>query len=182
MKQFVKPLPIEGDCFKYLISAFPSLSFEKIKANVFDGPQIRQLVKDEYFIVTVTELQKNAWLAFRNIVKYFLGNTRAQIYTEILQQLLENYKMLGCNLSIKSHFLHSHLADFPKNLGAVSDEQRERFHQDLKVMEARYQGRWDVHMMTDYCWSIKREFHRLNTPGKAISENFHLLICMFTVW
>ncbi|GBN22005.1 hypothetical protein AVEN_175746-1 [Araneus ventricosus] len=29
MKQFVKALSIEGDCFKYLISAFPSLSFEK---------------------------------------------------------------------------------------------------------------------------------------------------------
>ncbi|GBN72113.1 hypothetical protein AVEN_106987-1, partial [Araneus ventricosus] len=47
--------------------------------------------------------------------------------------------MLGCHMSIKLHFLHRKLADFPKNLGAVSDEQGERFHQDLKVMEVRYQ-------------------------------------------
>jgi len=53
------------------------------------------------------------------------------------------------------HFLHSHLADFPENLSAVSDEQGERIHQDLKIMEVRYQGRWYVHMMADYCWSIK---------------------------
>jgi len=53
------------------------------------------------------------------------------------------------------HFLYSHLADFPENLGAVGDEQGERFHQDLKIMEARYQGRWDVHVMSDYCWRIK---------------------------
>lgn len=172
MKQFVKALSTEGDCFKYLISAFPSLSFEKIKAGVFDGPQIRQLVKDEHFIGTMTELQKNAWLAFKNLVKDFLGNTRAQNYTEIVQQLLESFKMLGCNMSIKLHFLHSHLADFPKNLGAVSDEQGERFHQDLKIMEARYQGRWDVHMMADYCWSIKRDCPQIEHSRKSYKRKF----------
>ncbi|GBN93957.1 hypothetical protein AVEN_123389-1 [Araneus ventricosus] len=122
----------------------------------------------------MTELQKNAWSEFKNIVKYFLGNTQTQNYTEIVQQLLESYKMLGCNMSMKLHFLHSHLDDFPKTLGAVSDEEDERFHQDLKVLEARFQGSWGVYMMADYCWSIKRECPQINTPEKAISENFYL--------
>lgn len=172
MKQFVKALSVEGDCFKYIVSAFPSLSYEKIKAGVFDGPQIRQLIKDERFIETMTELEKNGWLAFKNIVKYFLGNTRSQNYIEIVQQLLENFKNLGCNMSIKLHFLHSHLANFPDNLGAVSDEQGERFHQDLKVMEARYQGRWDVSMMADYCWSIKRECPQTEHSRKSYKRKF----------
>ncbi|XP_070613747.1 uncharacterized protein [Erythrolamprus reginae] len=163
MKQFVKALPIEGDCFKYLISAFPSLSFEKIKAGVFDEPQIGQLVKDEHFIGTMSEIQKNAWLAFQNI----LGNTQAQNYIEIVHQLLETFKLLGCNMSIKLHFLHSHLANFLENLDAVSVEQGERFYQDLKVMETRYQGRWDVHMMADYCWSIKRECPQIKHSRKS---------------
>ena len=34
---------------------------------------------------------------------------------------------------------HSHLDFFPPNLGAVSDEQGERFHQDIAIMEKRYQ-------------------------------------------
>lgn len=172
MKQFVKALSIEGDCFKYIISAFPSLSNEKIKAGVFDGPQIRQLIKDEHFTETMTELERNAWLAFKNIVKDFLGNTRAPNYIEIVQQLLESFKKLGCNMSIKVHFLHSHLANFPENLGAVSDEQGERFHQDLKVMEARYQGRWDVSMMADYCWSIKRECPQTEHSRKSYKRKF----------
>ena len=75
MKQFIKALAIKGDCFKYLISAFLSLSFEKIKAGVLDGSQIQQLIKDEHFMGTTTELQKNAWLAFKNILKCFFGNT-----------------------------------------------------------------------------------------------------------
>ncbi|GFS60199.1 uncharacterized protein TNCV_2827061 [Trichonephila clavipes] len=60
-------------------------------------------------------------------------------------------------MSVKVHFLHSHLDYFPENLGAVSEEQGECFHQDIKEMERRYQRRWDVNMMADYCWMLKRE-------------------------
>ena len=52
-------------------------------------------------------------------------------------------------MSIKLHNLHSHLDKFPDNLGDVSEEKGEKFHQDIKVMEDRYQGRWDSHMMPD---------------------------------
>ena len=44
-------------------------------------------------------------------------------------------------MSVKVHFLHSHLDYFPENLGAMSEEQGERFHQVLKTMEKRSQGR-----------------------------------------
>ena len=44
-------------------------------------------------------------------------------------------------MSIKVHFLDNHLERFPENLGDFSEEQGERFHQDIKVMEERYQGR-----------------------------------------
>jgi hypothetical protein len=37
---------------------------------------------------------------------------------------------MGCNMSLKIHFLESHLDFFPENLGEVSDEHGERFHQD----------------------------------------------------
>ncbi|UYV75638.1 hypothetical protein LAZ67_13000813 [Cordylochernes scorpioides] len=42
-------------------------------------------------------------------------------------------------MSLKIHFLHSHLDFFPDNLGAVSDEHGERFHQAISSMEKRYQ-------------------------------------------
>ena len=40
MKQFVKALDKEGECFKYLCTKFLRLRYEKIKAGIFDGPQI----------------------------------------------------------------------------------------------------------------------------------------------
>jgi hypothetical protein len=68
---------------------------------------------------------KAAWQAFKNITKNFLGNHKAVNYHEIMSGLLTAYKAVGCNMSLKVHFLDPHLLlDFlPENLGAVSDEQ-----------------------------------------------------------
>ena len=57
--------------------------------------------------------------------------------------IIESYKEMGCHNSIKIHFLHLHLDVFPENLGAVSDEQCERFHKGVKNMETWYQGFWN---------------------------------------
>ena len=73
----------------------------------------------------MSDLEKNAWLSFKDVFKNFLRNTHASNYTEIVQKLLECYKALGCNMSIKLHFLHCHLANFPEDLGAANDEQGE---------------------------------------------------------
>ena len=47
-------------------------------------------------------------------------------------------------MSVKMHFLNSHLDYFPDNSGDHSEEQGGRFHQDLRQMEERYRGYWDV--------------------------------------
>jgi len=51
--------------------------------------------------------------------------------------VMNAYKAMKCNMSLKIYFLHSRLDFFPANLGAVSDEQCERFHQDISTMEKR---------------------------------------------
>lgn len=66
--------------------------------------------------------------------------------------ILDSYKKLGYLMNSKLHYLHSHIDYFSQNLGDFSEEQEERFHQDIKKMEKGYQGRWDVKMMADNCW------------------------------
>ena len=75
-------------------------------------------------------------------------------------------------MSIKMHYLHSHLDCFPHNLGDLSEEQGERFHQDIKTMEERYQGRWDTHMMADYCWNLMRDLPGKKHSRKALKRSF----------
>ena len=70
---------------------------------------------------------------------------------------MQAFHDLHCNMSVKVHFLHSHLGYFPENLGAFSEEPDKRFYQDIKVMEKRYQRKWNVSIVADYCWGLIRE-------------------------
>ena len=88
----------------------------------------------------MTVVEARAWKAFSKVVHNILGNNRAENYIELVEELLLSLQDLGCRLSIKVHYLHSHLSEFSANLGDVSEKQGERFHQDVKVMEERYQG------------------------------------------
>jgi hypothetical protein len=64
---------------------------------------------------------------------------------------------MGVNMSLKIHFLHSHLDFFRENLGSTSNEQGERFHHYLKFFSDQHKGFWAESMLGDYCWSVIRE-------------------------
>ena len=151
LKQFVKALNKEGACFKYTCDKFPGLTIEKLKAGIFNGPQIRRLMNDHEFSSSMSKEELYAWDAFVKVVKNFFGNKKASNYKELVANLLSSFEHIDAKMSIKVHFSHSNLDRFPENLGALSDEQGERFHQDVKEMEERYQGRWDAVMLADYC-------------------------------
>lgn len=120
----------------------------------------------------MTELELKAWTAFVSVMQNFLGNKKSENYIELVEDLLLQLKNMGCNMSIKLHFLHSHLDRFPENLGDMSEEQGERMHQDLRVMEERYQGFWDTNMMSDYCWSLIRHFPKSTHQRRALKRSF----------
>lgn len=157
IKNFIKSMDKEGKGFKYIVQKFPRISDSKIKEGIVAGPQIRDLMKDEKFAECLNRTELAAWSAFQDVVKNFLGSYRSPHYKTMVDTLLSAYKAQACNMSLKIHFLHSHLDFFPANLGAVSDEHGERFHQDIAKMEKRYQGRWNPTMLADYCWGLIRE-------------------------
>ena len=138
----------------------------------FDGPQIQKLMTDANFYNFMNSAELNAWMAFTNVVKFFLGKTKVPNYKELVETLPTSLHQLGANMSIKLHFLHSHFARFLENLGVMSDEQGERFYQDISDMEVRYQGRWDATMFADYCWSIKCNDAGASHSRKSVERQF----------
>jgi hypothetical protein len=76
MQQFVKALPKTGNHLKYLCKKFPHLSEVKLKEGVFVGPDIRKLMFDENLLLTMTEVEIQAWIAFKGVVTKFFGTTR----------------------------------------------------------------------------------------------------------
>ena len=101
--------------------------------------------------------EKNAWQAFRITVEGFLGNHRTEKYVTVMANLIQSYKNLSCRMSLKLHFLHSHLGFFCDNWGDVSEEHGEHFYHDIQVIEKQYQGRRDEVMIGDYIWNLIRE-------------------------
>lgn len=119
---------------------------------------LRIFIKDTNFSSSITSLEQIVQNSFVEVTKDFLGNPKSSNYSEFVNNMLEN-----C-----AH--HSHLDQFPENLCSYSEEQGERFHQDLNTMEERYQGRWDQHMMADYCWEMQRD-----CPATPHSRKFYIL-------
>ena len=76
-------------------------------------------------------------------------------------------------MSLKLHFLASHLDYFSPKLGAISEEQGERFRQELKDVERRFQGRSDVNIMANYCWSIARDDPSLEYSRTSRTHKFY---------
>ena len=66
--------------------------------------QIQQLMRDQNFCDSMNEVDLVAWLSFIEVAKKFLRNYRAGNYREIVNNMLENFRILGINMSIKVYF------------------------------------------------------------------------------
>ena len=111
VKQFVKALGFE-EVFQDIRSMFFRLSDAKIKGGIFVGPQISKMLKSESLEAKMNETEKEAWQAFRGVVNGFLGYKRNQNYEELVKKLIKSYQNMGCRMSVKLHFLCSHLDFF----------------------------------------------------------------------
>ena len=138
MKIFVKALDQESAPYQCLQEISPRMIDAKLKEGVFIGPQIRTVMTSDHFTELLDETEKAAWFSFKDVATSFLGNKKAVNYEEIVKNMVSNFQNMGCHMSLKLHYLHSHLDFFPKSLGTVSDEHSERFHQQIATMEKRY--------------------------------------------
>ena len=74
--------------FQHILSAFPKLSFEKIKAGVFDGLQISTFVRDEELVKKMKDKEKATWLSFVAVTRNFSGNNKADNYQVLVTAML----------------------------------------------------------------------------------------------
>ena len=84
---------------------------------------IWQLIKDTPKLKNSTNAPEcAAWKSFVHVVNNFLGNTKAVDHTRFISGMIEAFQNLECLMSMKMHFLFSHMEKFPENHGAMSDE------------------------------------------------------------
>jgi len=100
---------------------FPKLRDTKLKYSIFFGPQICEINYDDLTEHLLTETAISAWLTFNTVFLNFLGNVKAENYKELVEDLLNAYQTMGCNVTEVSFFTFP-LGLLPSKLG--SNERR----------------------------------------------------------
>ncbi|GFT94053.1 hypothetical protein NPIL_496751 [Nephila pilipes] len=59
-------------------------------------------------MTNMTTKENEAWVAFKDLVRKYLGNYKDPGYKAIIINMLGKFQMLGYSMSVKIHFLHSH--------------------------------------------------------------------------
>ena len=61
MMQLIKALNLDGSCFGYIFTKFLAMSIKKIKADIFDEPQIQWIINYHQFQDSMNDTQVAAW-------------------------------------------------------------------------------------------------------------------------
>ncbi len=69
-------------------------------------------MNDLLFEECMSTLEKNSWIGFKSVPEGFLGNKKDPDYKELVSSILREFQKLGSNMSVKVHFLYSHLEYF----------------------------------------------------------------------
>ena len=125
----------DSETIKHVQAMFPKVSEAKVKGGIFTGPQIRQMLGSKELEDKMNDLERDALQLFREVVHGFLGRNKADNYEDLLEALLQAWMQY---VNKNAVFAFS-LRFFRPNLTDVSEEHDERFHQDIQVMEKRYQ-------------------------------------------
>ena len=87
----------------------------------------------------------------------FWGTHETENYRDMVADLVQSYKAVGCNVSLEGHFLVCHLDFFPADIGTVSDELVERLHHNISTMRKQYQAMVSPIVLADYYWTFRRD-------------------------
>ena len=86
--------------FTYLKNKFPRINDAKMKEGVFVGPHIGELIQDVKFADQLSEVEKSAWKSFKQFFYYY----KAENCRDMVADLVQSYKAMGCSVSLKRYF------------------------------------------------------------------------------
>ena len=139
IKQFIKALGRDGDCFITHVQPFRGLLMRRKRQGYSMDPRLEHCSRINFHGDDDRCRSSSVGCIYYCGARFSWEQERRH-NKEIVDELLLSLRGHWCRMIIKLHYLHSHLDKFPDNLEVVSEERGEKFHQDINVMEDRYQG------------------------------------------
>jgi len=84
--------------FMYLKNKFPTINDAKIKERISVRPQLRELIQDVKSEDQLGEVEKAVLQSCKNVTTNLLGNHKAENYHDMMADLIQCYKAMGCNV------------------------------------------------------------------------------------
>ena len=140
-------MDMEGSRFAFFQKS-PQISMEKVKAGIFDGPQIRELTKDPIFDEALSEAELSAWQSLKSVVTNFLENHWNVEYEKKIEEFLPTQEFLPT--------FCGHTWTIFQRTVEIWVKSRMSTFKDIHIMEEHYQGWWDGNFLVDYCWCLKQ--------------------------
>jgi hypothetical protein len=104
----------------------------------------------------VTGNKKPATEGVKRICNDLLGYHKVANYQDVVQDLLTSVKAMGCNMSLKMHFLESYLDSFSPKISVKSAKNTVKdFTKTLRLWKRRTNANEPLSMLADYCWAVK---------------------------
>ena len=102
----------ECNGFVFLPEKFPQIS----KQGIFDGPQIRELMKDPMFYKALSEAELSVWQSLKSIVTKILVNHLSAEHEKDIEEIRKSFPSTrGTNVS-QTAFSAVTLGQFSKEL------------------------------------------------------------------
>jgi hypothetical protein len=71
-----------------LVKKFRDIRTAKLKEGIFVRPQIQEIVKDEAFVESHTDIKRAAWESFKWVCENFLRRRESPDFVDGIQKLL----------------------------------------------------------------------------------------------
>ena len=171
MKQFVRACPTVGDCIEDLILAFPRLSIGKKSKPVY--LMVQRYCSSSKMKISSGECQNSKKcldIIQRRCQELSWKNTSKELNRNCPETIGER-QCARLQHEHQGAFSALPLDNFQENLG-VSDEQGERFHQDLNIIYRNGIGVDGMHNTPDYHWSINRDCPQIKHSRKSYKRKF----------
>lgn len=80
-------------------ASYVCVDLKKIKARIFDGPQVRLLIKDSNFTDTIQILRRRHGMSLfgSNFQQIFLANKKSSEYSQQAEQLMSHFQRLDAS-------------------------------------------------------------------------------------
>ena len=122
-----------------------------------------------------TVTHQKSYCSYHYIIFLFcLGRANPEPFQQKLNTMYQHFESIGVRMSVKMHYLRSHVNLFQSDLKNISDQHGERFHQTIAIFEKRFSHSTSIaNMLADF-----RGWMCLNCINQQSCTQFYTFIVL----